>query len=68
MSLDDWIAATREVMAKRFPTADWLSVVIHCPGLANTVLTVSPGPPSAPPAERMLFEPCFYEPPDAASP
>lgn len=42
MSLDDLVAAVREVMAKRFPDAEYAGIVFHRPGLPDTVLTVTP--------------------------
>lgn len=42
MSLDELVAAVRQVLADRFPNADWASLVIHTPGQPNTVLTVTP--------------------------
>ena len=56
MSLDDLVAAIREVLAKRFPQADWASLVIHTPTLPDTILTVSPRRPggSSPEAAQPL--------------
>lgn len=51
MSLDDLTSAFRELMARRFPTAQWGSLTIKLPDVPSVVLVVTPRDPSEPAAE-----------------
>ena len=42
VTLDDLVTAMRDLMVRRFPRADWASIVINTPGEPNTVLIVTP--------------------------
>jgi hypothetical protein len=43
-SLDDLIGATRDVMAARFPDAEYAAIIIHRPRVPDTVIPITPRP------------------------
>lgn len=49
-TLDDLIAAIRDVLSTRFPGAEYAALVIHRKGLPDTVITVTPRPAPEQPA------------------